>query len=350
MPLLKPKFSQKQIEEIKTVIKNKESSKQEVCRAQTILMLNNDIDTAMIQALTGYCRKHTFRLRARYLETGLSAILDRRKGKPKSLLTKNQIKEISQSVKECSPQDFGYDNEEFWTTAILGDFIYRQYQVRYQSKTSYYLIFREAKFTFHKPGRIYQKHNDEEVRVWQENNELKIFKTLEDPNTVVLTEDEMILSTQTTFQKIWLPEDEYPKVEISNTKKNRSVYGFLNLKTGREHSFKTGWQNMYETVKILEKIRELYPRQKLLIIWDGAGWHRGKEVQKFIEKDQKIETIYFPRYAPELNPQEHVWKNGRSHCSHNRFIEDIDTSTDEFINYLNTNTFSYSLLGFSDIS
>ena len=87
-----------------------------------------------------------------------------------------------------------------------------------------------------------------------------------------------------------------------------------------------------------------------MILWDGAGWHRGSKVQKFIQKDGHIEIIYFPRYTPKLNPQEHVWKNGRNQVTHNKFIEDIDRTTDTFVNYLNSNIFSYSLLDFSDIS
>lgn len=344
------KLTISQIEQLRQVLDQLKSSKNEFRRAQSILLLNEGkTPLTKVIELTRYGRRQIFRLRQNYLRIGLKSLLDKRKGQPKELLAKKQLAEVVAVVKEFKPTDFDYLSQ-FWTTKILGDWIERQYQIRYKSKTSLYLIFHQAKFTFHKPGRVYQKHNDEEVKVWQENNQLKIFQALEDPNTVVLTEDEMLLSTQTTFQKIWLPEGEYPRVEISNTKKNRSIFGFLNVKTGQEYAFKAPWQNMYETVKILKKIRDIYPKQKLLILWDGAGWHRGKEVQKFMEKDQKIKIIYFPRYAPELNPQEHVWKSGRSEVSHNRFIEDIDQATDQFVNFLNSHRFHYSLIGLSAIS
>ncbi len=63
---------------------------------------------------------------------------------------------------------------------------------------------------------------------------------------------------------------------------------------------------MFITVECLQELRKAYPAKKLLIFWDGAGWHRGSEVQKFIEADKPIETIYFPLYSPEEYPQEHV--------------------------------------------
>ena len=168
---------------------------------------------------------------------------------------------------------------------------------------------------------------------------------------IILAEDEMILTTQTTIQKVWLPQGEYPKIECSTGgRKRRSVYGFLNLKTGDEHAFKTEKQNMYVTKEVLEQVRHIYPKQKIALVWDNAGWHKGSVVQEYIKADGNIESIHFPRYAPEENPQERVWKSGRSTCTHNRFIQDIDNATDELIAYFNKTRFNYSLLGFSPIS
>lgn len=344
------KLSLAQIDELKKVMDFPKSSRNEFRRAQAILLLDEGkTNQEQIILITRFRRRQIFRLRRNYLAHSLKAIKDRQKGKPKKLLTRSQLKEIASTLKTKTPEDFNYSCS-FWTTGILGDFIEREYDVCYKSKTSLYVIFKEAKFTYHKPGKVYHNQDPQEVAQWQKETKPEIKKAFKDKDTIILTEDEMILSTQTTFQKIWLPEGEYPKVEISNIKKNRSVYGFLNVKTGEEHAFKAGWQNMYETVKILKKIRKLYPKKKLLLLWDGAGWHRGSKTQEFVKKDKNIKTIYFPKYTPDENPQEHIWKNGRDQVTHNRFIENIDTATNEFIGYLNKTNFPYSLLGFSAIS
>lgn len=176
-------------------------------------------------------------------------------------------------------------------------------------------------------------------------------RLLKEKDTVVLTADEMILTTETTTQKVWLPQGEYPKIECSTGgRKRRSIYGFLNIATGEEHAFKTEFQNMYVTKEILEKVRVLYPTQKIALFWDNAGWHKGSTVQEYIKVDGNITIIHFPTYAPEENPQEHVWKSGRSQVTHNRFIEDIDAATDELVEYFNTTTFPYKVLGESRIS
>lgn len=342
------KLNKKQRKELQSIINDNNSSSKEIKRAQAIVMVDNEIETSQITQITGYRRSQIFALRNKYLEKGIAAIEDPARKNPKELLSKKQRDEIIKIVKEQKPDDVGFHGT-YWTTALLGEYIKRKYKIKYKSRTSLYLFFQKASFTYHKPGRIYHLRDEEEAEKWQKMAKPILEKAFKDKNTVILAEDEMILSTQTTFQKIWLPKNEYPKIEVSNRKENRSVYGFLNIKTGKEHAFKTKWQNMHITRNILKKIRKIYPSQKLLLFWDGAGWHRGSVAQEFIREDKNIETIYFPRYSPEENPEEHVWKNGRSKITHNKFIENIDNATDKFIKYLKETKFNYSLLGFSPI-
>lgn len=338
------KLTNEQQKELQAIISCSQSSGREVRRAQTVLLLNSEIDIKTIIALTNYSRRRIFDLRKNYLKEGLIAIQDKQKGKPKEILTRKQLAEIVKVIQAKTPKDFGYDSD-FWTTGIVGAIIESEYKVRYKSKTSIYLIFKQAKFTYHKPDRKYQARNEQEVQKWKKEAEIRLKQALSEPNTIVLTADEMSLSTQTTTQKIWLPQGEYPKIEVATKRDSRSIYGFLNIKTGQETAFKTKWQNMYITYEVLGKLRQIYPRQKLLIFWDKSPWHKGSKAQQFIKEDGNIETLDFPRAAPEENPQEHVWKNGRSKITHNRFLDNIDQATDEFVNYLNNTTFNYSFLG-----
>lgn len=340
------KLTSKQQQELQDVINNSKSSGREVRRAQAVLMLNLENAIKAIVALTNYSRRQIFDLRKNYLKAGLIVIQDKKKGKPKELLTKKQLAEIVKTIKEKTPRDFGYDTD-YWTTGIVGAVIESEYEIKYKSKTSIYLIFKQAKFTYHKPDRLYQARNEQEVERWKKEAKIKVKKALVEKDTIVLTADEMSLSTQTTVQKIWLPQGEYPQIEVANKRDARSIYGFLNIKNGKEHAFKTKWQNMYITYDILEQLRKVYPTQKIFLIWDKAPWHKGSKAQQFIKEDGKIETFDFPRAAPEQNPQEHVWKKGRSEVSHNRFIDNIDKATDEFVDYLNSTTFNYSFLGVS---
>ena len=338
-----------EIQELHALVRTSKKSS-ETKRAQAVILLDRMADMPDIGILTDLSRSQIFNLRKCFLAEGIIALKDKRIGKPKELLTRKERDTVIETVKTKTPKDCGYVSEH-WTTGILGNWIEQEYQAKYKSKTSLYLVFKQARFTYHKPGMVYREHNEQEIEQWKKEAKPKIKRLLKENGTIILAQDEMILTTRTTIQKVWLPIGEYPKIECSTGgRKRRSVYGFLNMKTGDEHAFKTEKQNMYVTREILEKIRTIYPKQKIALFWDNAGWHKGSIVQEYIKTDGNITIIHFPRYAPEENPQEHVWKSGRSAVTHNRFIQDIDEATDELIEYFNKTKFPYKLLGLSPIS
>lgn len=314
-------------------------------RAQAILLSNKRGRSSDIPSLTGYTRTYILDLKAVFRKGGIECLTDKRRGKPKELLTKKQRALLVETIMEKRPNDLGYAHAH-WTSAILGDWILKKYKVRYRSKTSLYLIFKKVSFTYHRPGTVYKERNDREVAVWEKAAKRTLRTLIEEKDTVMLTGDEMILTTATTIQKVWLPAGEYPKIEVkTGTRKRKHIYGFLNLRTGDEHAYKTDFQTMHVTTDILKKIRARYPRSKIALFWDNAGWHKGSTVQEYVKQDGNMEIIWFPRYAPDENPQEKVWKAGRSAVTHNRYIEDIDGATDELVKYFNTTKFPYSFLG-----
>jgi len=346
----KYQLTEKQKQELKHIIKQgSDYSAKEIVRVQVILLLAQAVPVATILLTTGYQRRQIFEIRRRYFLDGLAAILDKRKGNPPCLLSQAQREEVLAILRQATPIDFGYA-ERFWTTDLLADLIEARYGVRYASKTSYYLLFKEATFSYHKPGRVYQGRDEKVVTAWRKAINKRLQKAWQDKKIVILAEDEMLLSTQTTTQKVWLQQGEYPKIEIATERQQRSIYGFLNIKTGEEQAIKQVKQNSEITLECLKKIRKRYKDAPILLLWDNATWHRSAAVKHFLKQDKQFEVFPFPAYSPEENPQEHVWKTGRSMVTHNRFIEDIDEATNDFINYLNHTKFNYKLLDYSAVS
>ena len=50
---------------------------------------------------------------------------------------------------------------------------------------------------------------------------------------------------------------------------------------------------------------------KLLVIWDGSPIHRGRAVKDFLASgaSPRLQLEQLPGYAPDLNPDEGVWKH-----------------------------------------
>jgi transposase len=347
MPKRKEGLGKKEIIELEEFIEVCDCGT-DVKRMQAVLMLDKGVDEQMIISLTGINKSYAYKLRKRYEKKGVKGILTRKR-KSRLRLTRSQLREVKSIITTSNPKIHGYESD-FWTTAILADLIKKEYNVEYKSKKRLYLIFEETNFSYHKPDGQYKNRNQKVIDAWIEQYTPVVEKCIEDPNVVLLTEDEMILTTNTTFQKIWLPVGESPKIDISNNRKRRGIYGFLNAKTGQENAFKTEYVNSKETVKVLDEIGKVYPNKNIVILWDNAKWHNSKEVKGFLSTTtHKIHLIHLPPYAPELNPQEHVWKAGRANVTHNKFIENIDSATDGFVAYLNNSIFKYEIFSSAEL-
>lgn len=333
----------KQIADIQTFRKTTKDA-EAAHRALAVLLLVQGGD----MAYSLYTVDHARRLKYAFLHQGTIAFEDKRRSNRNRVLTKQERETTIQILQTKQPKDvIAACTDEHWSTYWLGRYIGEMFGKAYKSRTSHYLLFHEAKFSFHLPGKLYEKSDPAVKAAWAVNTKPILEQYWREPNTVILCEDEMVLTNATTLQKIWLPKGEYPPVlEINTTKKRQSFYGFLNLKSGRQHTFVTDKQNMLVTAEILTKVRKLYPTQKLVLFWDNAGWHKGSKAQEWIEQDGNTETVYFPPYTPDFNPQEHVWKAGRAHVTHNRHITKLKEIAEEFRQYLESRTFCYELLGF----
>jgi transposase len=68
-------------------------------------------------------------------------------------LLSNQRKEIIQMLQTKTPKDLPKFNfkTEFWSTDVLKEIIKKKYKVEYKSDQTYYNLFKQAGFSFHKP-------------------------------------------------------------------------------------------------------------------------------------------------------------------------------------------------------
>ena len=71
--------------------------------------------------------------------------------------------------------------------------------------------------------------------------------------------------------------------------------------------------NAEDAVRFLRHALRQIPG-KLLVIWDGSPIHRSKVVKEFLRSgaSARLQLEQLPGYAPELNPDEGIWKHLKS--------------------------------------
>jgi transposase len=108
---------------------------------------------------------------------------------------------------------------------------------------------------------------------------------------------------------------------MTNERERQTYYGALNLQTHEVHVAEASAGNGVNTVAYLQWCQTLYPDKKFVVLWDGASYHRGEDMRKFLaqenadlaEADWKITCLRFAPNAPEQNPTEDVWLKGKTH-------------------------------------
>jgi DDE superfamily endonuclease len=71
----------------------------------------------------------------------------------------------------------------------------------------------------------------------------------------------------------------------------------------------------------LNEVSERHPDERIVMVIDGAGWHRSDA----LKPPENLYLLKLPPYAPELNPIEHVWYELREKFFHNRVFKSLDS-------------------------
>jgi transposase len=164
------------------------------------------------------------------------------------------------------------------------------------------------------------------------------------PQTVILAEDEASLYLQATTTAVWAPQSQTPLARTHPSRDKVSFYGTLNLHSGQEVATQEATMNGQATARHLQKVLDTYPQVPLLLLWDRAPWHGGPFVRAVLEANPRLEVMHLPTAAPDLNPQEMVWKATRAVVSHNHDERQLPSLAARFEQHLASTTFSYSLL------
>jgi transposase len=280
-------------------------------RAEVLLMSSKKLPVSTIASLVLYEEQTIREWVTAFNTVRVSSIFPSYEGNENAAkLTKKQKDEISETLK--NPDGLPYD---FLSISDLKDYIHTTFGVIYESDQSYYYLLKHCGFSFKLPSPFDIHRNDEliEKRMDEIRNEIKPLLT--QTNTAVFAADEARINYDEEIRRCWLRRGQKTVIKITRDKSQKQNYfGALNLVTHKHELIR---QERHDTENTIEALRELirrHPKKRLYIIWDNAKWHRSKELRSLLGTGNEFEHIHLlwlPPYAPDENPQEHVWKYGK---------------------------------------
>ena len=110
--------------------------------------------------------------------------------------------------------------------------------------------------------------------------------------------------------RTYAPVGKTPVLKEKLTRDHLSAMSAITLEgklymTFQERAFKGE-----DAVRFLKHLMHQIPG-KLLVVWDGSPIHRGGAVKDFLASGaaSRLQLEHLPGYAPELNPDEGIWRH-----------------------------------------
>jgi transposase len=149
---------------------------------------------------------------------------------------------------------------------------------------------------------------------WAEGQDLKL-----------MFQDEARFGRISEVRRCWAPKPMRPLCQAMLTHQYTYAYGAVDVLTGELDSLILPHVNTECMQLFLNEVSARHPHERIVMVIDGAGWHRGGA----LIAPSNICLLTLPPYAPELNPIEHVWDELREKFFHNRIFQSLGALEDQ---------------------
>lgn len=267
-----------------------------------------------------------------FILQGLESLQYRRpKGRP-AKLTKSQKQELCEAI-DNGPEKAGYDCG-CWTTILLQDLVLTRFHVEYNP---HYLaeLLRNLGYSYQKARFVSDHLADvaEEQDVWLTQTWPDLLQRAQAAGAWLLFGDECSFAQWGSLSYTWAKRGHQPEVKTSGKRKAYKVMGFIEYFSGAlfyQTQMAKFTSETYQTFLLSILARTTKP---LFIIQDGARYHTSIAMREFfVTHAQRLTVFQLPRYSPDFNPIEYLWRNLKKQATHLRYFpkfEDLTTKVDE---------------------
>lgn len=256
-------------------------------------------------------------------------------GRP-AKLSVAQRKELGETI-DKGPEAAGYDCG-CWSTALIQDWIFNRFGVEYEARYVAQLLDKMG-FSYQR-GRFVSDHLEdvtEEREAWMTQTWPEILRSAQEKGAMILFGDEASFAQWGSLSYTWARKGQQPTVKTSGVRKAYKIMGLIDFLSGA--FFYKAHTGRFNSDSYQAFLREVMAKtgQHLIIIQDGARYHTSKAMHEFFAQHADRLTVYsLPRYSPEYNPIEYLWRNVKKQATHLRYFatfEDLTKKVDQKLSY-----------------
>ena len=134
--------------------------------------------------------------------------------------------------------------------------------------------------------------------------------------------DQAELALNPTRTRVWAPVGVPWPVETPGENRKQQLFGAVNSRTGQTHFALRPRKTSADFQAFVDReVLPAYPGAEFVfLVVDGSGIYTSKSTRAWLAARPQVLLVPLPKYAPELNLQEHLWRWLRAEVTHNHFF------------------------------
>ena len=264
-----------------------------------------------VASVVGVCRSTVFAWLARARSGGEQALAAKPiPGRPVKIAAQ-QFEHIYRTIAGRTPLQYRFEFA-LWTLDRVRWLIAEDYGVRL-SRTSTWRLMNRMGLSAQRPLRRAQQQDAGRVEQWRREEFPKIQAQAKAEKAQIWFGDEASVRSDYHSGTTGAPRGATPVVRTTGA---RSRWNMLSAVNGRGDMRFMLEQKSVTTATFVEFLRRLIQNapEKVFLIVDGHPTHRAAAVGRFLQAHQeRLRLFYLPSYSPELNPDELVWREVKTH-------------------------------------
>ena len=255
----------------------------------------------------GFERTAFYKWKRAFEQGGEEALLSRTATGRPSKLSDRQKQQVRRWMTGKDPRQHGFDFG-LWTRSIVASLVEQRFGVQL-GVTAVGRLLAELGITPQKPLRRAYERDPAAVEHWTREEFPAIRARAEARGAEIFFEDEAGVRSDPVLGRTWAPKGKTPVVPTSGQRQQVNAISAVNARGAFWFDVYTGMLNATRFVAFLKKFLRGRRRPVVLVV-DGHPSHKAKVVRDFVASTKgRLELVFLPPYAPDLNPDEFVWNH-----------------------------------------
>jgi len=264
-----------------------------------------------VAAALGVHLRTVFRWLAEYRRGGWGGLDARKRGGRPPKLDGRALRWIYRTVVDKNPLQLNFPFA-LWTAAMVQALALDRYGVRL-SRSSVSRLLQQLGLSAQRPlWRSYQQ-NPEAVQEWLTETYPAIQRRAKREKAEIFFADEAGVRSDHHSGTTWGKRGQTPIVSTTGARFGLNLISAISARGHLRFMITKGRVTAAVFIEFLKRLM-VNAAGVIFVIADGHPTHRAKMVERFVGEQQgRLALFILPPYSPELNPDEYVWNDLKSH-------------------------------------